>query len=378
MKIAVLGAGLIGRAMAADLAKDASLDVLVTDIRQEALDAFARPSRVRTKLADLWSPTELGTIVTESDIVLSAVPASMGYRTLETILELGKNAVDVSFFSEDPFALDPLANRTGATAIVDMGVAPGMSNLLAAYAHAQLDETDSIVIYVGRLPRVRRWPFEYKAGLSPIDVVEEHGRPARYVENGKLVTRATLTDAEYIHFPDVGTLEASTTDGLRTMLKTTKVPNLKEKTLRYPGHIERMSMFRDAGFFGTHPIEVGGVTIRPVDLTATLLFPQWKLEPGEVDITVLRVVVEGTKSGKATRVTFDLFDTLDPSTGLHSAARTVGFAATAAVRMIARGLFADKGIFAPELIGLRSPCVEFLLAELRSRGVIYKETIEFP
>jgi saccharopine dehydrogenase-like NADP-dependent oxidoreductase len=104
----------------------------------------------------------------------------------------------------------------------------------------------------------------------------------------------------------------------------------------------------------------------------------WKLEPGEADVTVLKVIVEGTKAGKQTRLTYDLVDAYDPTTGVHSMARTTGYTATAAVRMIARGLFADKGVFPPELVGLKKPCVDFLLAELRARGVIYKETIEFP
>ncbi len=378
MRIAVLGAGLVGKAMALDLAKDSSLDVVVADIRQDALDALARTGRVRTMVADFNSPTDVADVARQCHIVVSAVPGYLGFKTLETILELGKSVVDIAFFPEDPFALDALAKRTGATALVDIGVAPGMSNVLAAYAHAQLDETDSIVIYVGGLPRVRRWPFEYKAGFSPIDVVEEYTRPARYVENGKLVTRAALTDAEYLEFADIGTLEAFNTDGLRTMIKTMKVPNMKEKTLRYPGHIEKMAVLRETGFFRTEPVDVGGVSVRPIDLTAKLMFPMWKLEPGEVDLTVMRVVVEGTKSGKATRVKYDLFDVFDPQTQVHSMARTTGYTATAAVRMIARGLFTDKGVFAPEQLGGRRPCVEFLLSELRTRGVIYKESIEFP
>ncbi|MBX3199731.1 MAG: saccharopine dehydrogenase NADP-binding domain-containing protein [Labilithrix sp.] len=378
MKVVVLGAGLVGSPMALDLAKDPAFDLTVADLRPEPLARLAEAARVTTRQVDLAKADELQGVARDADIVLSAVPGFMGFRTLEVLLELGKTVVDIAFFPENPLDLDPLAKKRSATAIVDMGVGPGMSSVLAAHAHAQLDDTTSILTYVGGLPRVRRWPYEYKAVFSPIDVIEEYTRPARYVENGHLIVRPALSDAEYLHFPEVGTLEAFNTDGLRTMAATMNVPNMKEKTLRYPGHIEKMAVLRETGFFSTEPVDVGGAKVRPIDLTAKLLFPMWQMDPGEADVTVMKVIVEGTKAGKKTRVTYDLFDTYDAATGIHSMARTTGYTATAAVRMLARGLFADKGVFAPELVGRSRTCVEFLLAELRARGVVYKETIEFP
>ncbi len=377
MRVVVLGAGLVGSPMALDLAKDPSFEVTVADVREEPLAALvAVNSRIRTRQADLSDLALLRSLVEEADIVLSAVPGFMGYRTLETLVRAGKRVVDIAFFAEDPLPLDAVAKETGATAIVDMGVGPGMSSVLAAHASSQLDTTTSIITYVGGLPRVRKWPWEYKAVFSPLDLIEEYLRPARYIENGHLVVRPALSDPEYIDFPEVGTLVAFNTDGLRTMAQTMKVPNMKEKTLRYPGHIEKIAVLRESGFFGSDPIDVGGVKVRPIDVTAKLLFPMWKLEPGEADITVMKVVIEGTKSGKKCRITYDLFDTYDPITNVHSMARTTGYTATAAVRMLAKGLFTDTGVFAPELVGFRRPCVDFLLAELRSRGVVYKEAIE--
>lgn len=386
MKITVLGAGLVGTPMALDLAKESSsssggssgFDVLVADVRAEPLAALASRSRVRTKQVDLSQPEALRALVADADIVLSAVPGFMGYATLKTLLEEGKRVVDIAFFAEDPLSLDALAKTRNGMAIVDMGVGPGMSSVLIAHAHSQLDETTSIVTYVGGLPKVRRWPYEYAAVFSPVDVIEEYVRPARYIENGVMVTRPALSDPEYLEFPEVGTLEAFNTDGLRTMAETLKVPNMKEKTLRYPGHIEKMAVLRETGFFSTEPIEVNGVQVSPRDVTAKLLFPMWKLPPGESDITVMKIIVEGTKAGKKTRVTYDLHDTYDVESGVHSMARTTGYTATAAVRLVAKGLWDKRGVFAPEMLGFERACVDFLLAELRQRGVVYKETIEFP
>jgi saccharopine dehydrogenase-like NADP-dependent oxidoreductase len=378
MKITVLGAGLVGTPMALDLAKESAFEVLVADVRQEPLDALASQSRARTKRVDLSQPAELRALVADADIVLSAVPGFMGYETLKTLLEEGKRVIDIAFFAEDPLTLDTLAKTRGGMAIVDMGVGPGMSSVLIAHAHSQLDETTNIITYVGGLPKVRRWPYEYAAVFSPLDVIEEYVRPARYIENGVMVTRPALSDPEYLHFPEVGTLEAFNTDGLRTMAQTLKVPNMKEKTLRYPGHIEKMAVLRETGFFSEEPIDVKGVKVVPRDLTAKLLFPMWKLPPGESDITVMKIIVEGAKAGKKTRVTYDLYDTYDAVTGVHSMARTTGYTATAAVRLVAKGLWEQRGVFAPEMLGFKQACVEFLLAELRQRGVIYKESIEFP
>jgi lysine 6-dehydrogenase len=376
MKIVVLGAGLVGGPMALDLAKENGFDVTVADIRDEALERVARGTKIRIVKTDLSDVAEVTKLANEHDLVLSAVPGFMGFATLKAVLETGTSCVDIAFFPEDPLELDSVAKKHAATALVDMGVGPGMSSVLAGHAYSQLDTTDSIITYVGGLPRVRRWPYEYAAVFSPIDVIEEYMRPARYVENGHLVTRPALSDPELLDFPEVGTLEAFNTDGLRTMAKTMKVANMKEKTMRYPGHIEKMAVLRATGFFGTEPVDVGGAKIRPLDLTAKLLFPMWKLQPGEADVTVMRVIVEGTKNAKRTRWTYDLFDTFDAESGVHSMARTTGYTATAAIRMLGKGMFTDKGVFPPELVGLRRPCVDFLLKELKERNVKYVEKVE--
>jgi lysine 6-dehydrogenase len=376
MKIVVLGAGLVGGPMALDLAKENGFDITVADIRDEALERVARGTKIRIVKTDLSDVAEVTKLANEHDLVLSAVPGFMGFATLKAVLETGTSCVDIAFFPEDPLELDSVAKKHAATAFVDMGVGPGMSSVLAGHAYSQLDTTDSIITYVGGLPRVRRWPYEYAAVFSPIDVIEEYMRPARYVENGHLVTRPALSDPELLDFPEVGTLEAFNTDGLRTMAKTMKVANMKEKTMRYPGHIEKMAVLRATGFFGTEPVDVGGAKIRPLDLTAKLLFPMWKLQPGEADVTVMRVIVEGTKNAKRTRWTYDLFDTFDAESGVHSMARTTGYTATAAIRMLGKGMFTDKGVFPPELVGLRRPCVDFLLKELKERNVKYVEKVE--
>jgi saccharopine dehydrogenase-like NADP-dependent oxidoreductase len=374
-KIVVLGSGLVGGPMALDLAKDKYFKVTVVDIDAQALARVKKAKGVTAIQEDLSDPKIVRRIVQKHDMVVSAVPGFMGFRTLQTVLEAGKTVVDIAFFPEDAFELDALARKNDVTAVVDCGVAPGMSNILAAHSCQKLDKPESIAIYVGGLPEVRVWPYEYKAVFSPVDVIEEYVRPARYIENGQMVIRPALSDPELMNFPVVGTLEAFNTDGLRTLAKTLDVPNMKEKTLRYPGHIEKMAVLRDTGFFEALEIEIKGVRIRPVDFTAKLLFPKWKLHDGEVDLTVMRIIVEGKKRGRSVSITYDLFDRYDEVTGVHSMARTTGYTATVAARLIARGLFAHKGVSAPESIGQVPVCVKFMLDGLKERGVIYHETV---
>lgn len=309
------------------------------------------------------------------DTVLNAVPGFMGYATLAAIIEAGRNVVDISFFAQDPFALNGAAIRSGVTAIVDCGVAPGLSNLLIGRVAEQLDQVDRVLIYVGGLPEVRRWPYEYKAVFSPIDVIAEYTRPARYVENGAMVTRPALSDPELIDFPDLGTLEAFNTDGLRSLTQTISAPYMREKTLRYPGHIEKMKVLRETGCFDENEIMVRGTAVRPIDLTAALLFPKWKMGPGEVDLTVLWVQVEGRQDGREVSHDFRLLDRYDQHTRTHSMARTTGYTATAAVRMLTEGLYKEPGIAPPELIGRHKLPCDFMIRCLRERQVVCKEIV---
>ena len=373
MKMIVLGCGLVGGPMAVDLANEASFEITVVDKNRENLNALAsRPDNIRTVHQDLGDPENIGSLIADHDLVLNAVPGFMGFQTLKAIIEAGKNVVDIAFYPENPFDLDALAKARGVTAIVDCGIAPGLSNLLIGHVHEQLDRTDSVLIYVGGLPETRRWPFDYRAVFSPIDVIEVYTRPARYVENGELVVRKALSDPELIDFPGIGTLEAFNTDGLRTLAETIDAPNMKEKTLRYHGHIEKMAVLRAAGFFDEDAIEINGQSIRPVDFTARLLFPQWQMEEGEADITVMQIIVEGEKDGAPRRYLYNLLDKYDARTNTHSMARTTGYTATVAARMLAGGLYDHIGISPAEYVGRHHRCVEFMLEGLAERGLVFE------
>jgi saccharopine dehydrogenase-like NADP-dependent oxidoreductase len=257
--------------------------------------------------------------------------------------------------------------------VADCGVAPGMGNIILGY-HSKRMQIESYECLVGGLPVVREWPYEYKAVFSPIDVIEEYIRPARYIQNSKMIVRKALSDAELVHFDNVGTLESWNSDGLRSLATTMNIPNMIEKTLRYPGAIEYLRVLRESGFFSYDEVDVKGQKIRPADLTAKLLFDLWKLKPGEEDFTVMRITIKGTEQGKDKTYIYDLYDRYDKHTKTISMARTTGYTCTAVACMVAEGIFNRKGINAPEFVGMEENHFNFVVNYLKERGVIYKVT----
>jgi lysine 6-dehydrogenase len=409
--VVVLGAGLVGGAIAADLADH--FNVTAVDADPRALARLKKKNGIKTVRADLSKAPVLRSAAAGADIVVGALPGSMGYRMLKTLAQEKKDIVDISFFAEDPFPLDELFRENGITVITDCGVAPGMGNIILGH-HNSTMVVDSYECYVGGLPVEREWPWEYRAVFSPMDVIEEYTRPARYVENGHLVEREALSDPQLVYFKGIGSLEAWNSDGLRTLIKTIQVPNMIEKTLRYPGCIEYLRVLRESGFFSQDEVDVKGVKIRPVDLTASLLFPKWELKPGEEDFTVMRIIVTGTRfpgenresrlsgendpdvassaagdrvlvSGKMPPVTgepvpvegrikytWELLDRYEGSTGTLSMARTTGYTCTAAVHLLARGMFTRKGLCPPEYLGEDGENFRFIMKYLGERGVRYR------
>ena len=371
--IIVLGAGMVGTAMAIDLAPAHS--VTITDLSEEALDrAKSRCADLQTRKLDVTKKAELVAAVKPADLVINAVPGFLGYATLKTLIESGKNVVDIAFFPEDALTLDALAKEHGVTVVMDCGVAPGMDNIILGHYNSKLTITDFECL-VGGLPKVKKWPFAYKAPFSPVDVIEEYTRPARYVENGNEIVREALTDCEYVEFEEVGTLESFNSDGLRSIIQTMPhIPNMKEKTLRYPGHVEYVKVLKESGFFSEEEIEMNGSRIKPLDFTSKVLFKEWKLGDEEPEFTVMRVSLKGTdERGKPTEVIYDLYDEYYPETRTSSMARTTGYTATGVANWILEGNFSKKGVFPPELIGGEEGCLEYVLGHLKERGVVYRK-----
>jgi len=370
-KVLVLGGGMVGSAIAADLCNE--FNVTLADIDAKRLKYLKSLYPLKTLVSDLSEEGKISELVKNFRLVISAVPGNIGFETLRAIISAGIDVVDISFFERDPFELEELAKVMNVTAVVDCGIAPGLSNIILGY-HNELMEVESYECYVGGLPFKRKWPFEYKAFFSPGDVIQEYIRPARFVSNGKIVTVEALSDPELIEFEEVGTLEAFNTDGLRTLIKTMKIPNMIEKTMRYPGHKELMKVFRDPGFFSDEEIMINEHAIRPVDLTSKLLFKHWKPQKNEDEFTIMKLVVKGKEADKAKEYVYELFDRFDRESGISSMARTTGYTCTAVARLLLEGNLENKGISPPEYIGAISGYNDRILNMLRKKNISIRVT----
>ncbi len=372
--IIVLGSGMVGSAMAIDLSKNHN--ITVSDINQNALNKIQEKNNdLKVLLIDVTNKSELKNAIIVFDLVVCAVPGFLGYQTLKTIIEAKKDVVDISFFPENALELNTLAIQNNITAIVDCGVAPGMSNIMLG-RYNELLKVSSFECLVGGLPKTKKWPFNYKAPFSPVDVIEEYTRPARYIENGKVIIREALSDVELVEFEKVGTLESFNSDGLRSLIFTMPhIPNMIEKTLRYPGHVEFIQVLKESGFFDEKSTEIKGIPISPLEFTSKILFNEWKLGETEEELTVMKIYIKGVNTdGKTEEVIYSLYDEYNDITQTSSMARTTGYTATAAVNLIIENLFNEKGVFPPEFIGKQKVCFEFILNYLKERDVIYKKT----
>lgn len=365
--VIVLGTGMVGSAIALDLAQ--SHKVTAVDMDPEAFSGLDH-ANIHSVVLDVSDRNGLNAHVQNHDLAINAMPGFLGFNILNNLIELGMNVVDISFFPEDPLPLNAKAKQQSVIAVVDMGVAPGLGNVILGHYDQTLD-IDTFKCLVGGLPKQRNWPFQYKAPFSPIDVIEEYTRPARLMINGEISTRPALSDSELVEFDGIGSLEAFNTDGLRSLLYTMPhIPNMVEKTLRYPGHIELIKTLQSAGFFSPDP--VGQTRLSALDFTAEILKKQWQLQPGEKEFTVLRIDIAGsskTPKPKQIQVAVSLHDEYDTKTGTTSMARTTGYTCTATAELILQQQITHPGVYAPEHIGAQNPYYEFILNYLKQRGV---------
>jgi saccharopine dehydrogenase-like NADP-dependent oxidoreductase len=369
-RIIVLGAGLVGKAIAVDL-KKSGYEVTAVDLNEEVLDELSNQYGISGIHSD-FTGDHLTGMVKDFDLVVGAAPGASGYGIMERVIRAGRNMVDISFCPEDFMELHGPAKKQGVTVVADMGVAPGMCNAILGYHNYRM-EVISYRCLVGGLPFERHWPLEYKSSWSPMDCIEEYVRPARFRMEGEHMVKPALSDLELVEFDKIGTLEAWNSDGLRSLLSSfPHIPNMVEKTLRYPGTVEYLKVLRELGYFSTEEVEVNGRMIRPVDLTASLLFPQFRLKPGEREFTVMKVIIEGLENGTRIRYEYNLYDEYDPETDTFSMARTTGYSCTGVVGLILNGMLKSPGMNPPEEAAITEENFKTLLSHLRDRGIDYR------
>jgi saccharopine dehydrogenase-like NADP-dependent oxidoreductase len=324
---------------------------------------------------DASDHNQLTSALEDFDLVMGFLPGDLGHRLAIGCIDTGKDFVDVSYMAENCLELNKHAREAGVTIIPDCGLAPGISNILVGHASKMIDNVRTVHIMVGGLPERQVPPLDYVITWSPENLIDEYTRKAKIVEDGELVEVEALSGLEEVEFPDVGRLEAFYTDGLRTLPYTIKnVKEMWEKTLRYPGHAEKIRFLRALGFFGKEPVVVNGVRISPKRFTARLF--DHKLRRPEIkDIVAMRVEVSGFRNGGQIHYVYSLMDRYDENRGTTAMARTTAYSASIVAQLTVADMVNMKGVVPTEKLGMDEEFFSTFLKELEDRGVRITETL---
>jgi lysine 6-dehydrogenase len=378
MKVLVVGCGNIGSVAAEDLAKNVDCEVAVADNDDKRAKSVAErigTNNVSWMKLDASQYGKLAEALKGSDLALGFLPGKLGYGLAEAAIAARTDLVDVSFMAENPLALNDKAIKAEVTVVPDCGLAPGISNFLVGHASSNLDKTQSVHIMVGGLPEKPLPPLGYVVTWSPESLIDEYTREARIVKEGKMARDEVLSGLEEVDFPNAGKLEAFFTDGLRTLLYTLgDVKDMWEKTLRYPGHAEKIRVLKDLGLFEETSVDVDGVDMSPRKLMVILLTKKL-LKPGIKDIVVLKVEVSGVKNGVQKRFVYHLLDHYDRRHHITAMARTTAYPASIVAQIVLNGAVEAKGVVPPERLGMRDELFRMFCEGLKLRGIKINEEI---
>ena len=373
MRILVLGYGNIGSVLATDLTESMpSTEVVIAGRRKDRAEAIAtviHRENITGAQLNAHDYHALVDTMKKFDLIIGTLPGNVGYRSVKAAIDAKVDIVDVSYMPENPLTLNKDAIKAGVTIVPDCGVAPGLSNMLVGRAISKLDQIEYIHIMVGGLPEEPVPPLGYILTWSIEGLIDEYTRKAKIVENGEVVEVEALTGLEEVEFPGVGKLEGFYTDGLRTLLHTVKgVQNMWEKTLRYPGHVEKIKLLRILGFFDEYPVEVEDARLAPRKVTIKLL--EKKLRRPEIrDILAMKVEVCGIAEGSKKCYVYYLLDRYDQEHGVTAMARTTAYPASILAQLITQKAIEEKGVIPLEKFGVKEKIFNKILAELEKRQV---------
>ncbi|KAA0958927.1 saccharopine dehydrogenase family protein [Planococcus kocurii] len=381
MKIVVLGAGLMGKQAARDLVADEAVErVFLADRNTAQAEAFKVQlgnNKLEVFELDASDDEALSAAISKGDIVINALFYTFNEKVAATALKCGVHSVDlgghIGGATDAVLEMHDEAQRKGVTLIPDLGVAPGMINILAGYGASKLDQVSDIRLFVGGIPVHPEPPLEYNHVFSLEGVFDHYTDKSHVIREGKLLEVESLSEIEHVKFEDFGELEAFHTSGGTSTLTDTfsDINSLEYKTLRYKGHAEKVKLLVDLGLTNrTKTVTVDGSEIKLRSVLKAVLEPITELGDKQ-DAVVLRVMVSGIKAGEEIRYEYNMVTIKDPETGVTAMARATAFTISVVAQMIGKGIIDKRGAYPPEMI---VPGEEYI-AEMAKRGVAIKETV---
>jgi len=371
MRILLLGLGNIGKVVAFDLIKRGLVEEFyVADKYLGNLERFNRDFELSIQgyKVDANNLVELEGVLGGFDLVVNALPGRYGIKVVKAAAKVGIDLIDISYMPEDIFVLKNLIEDAGILVVPDAGLAPGLSNILVGRGFRVLDHVNDVKIYVGGLPIEKTPPLDYVITWSADDLVDEYMRPPKVVIEGSVKVVKPLSGLEEFSFEGVGVLEAFYTDGLRTLLHTFKrVRNMWEKTLRYPGHLEKIVLLRSLGLFSDDWVD----GVMPRDFLVRLL--NKRLGRSSVpDQVILRVIL---RSEAEKTILCNFYEAGFDEYGFSAMARSTGYVASSIVSLYLKRCLKERGIFPPEYIGLDDDLFNEFKLEFNDRNLYFSEEL---
>ncbi|MBB4823032.1 lysine 6-dehydrogenase [Sporosarcina luteola] len=382
MKVVVLGAGLMGKEAVRDLVKSDDVQkVYLADLHVRQAEDFAEQlmsDKLDILLLDATNDEQLKDVMALGDVVINALFYSFNEKVARTAVEIGVHSIDlgghIGGATDAVLGLAEQAEAKGVTIIPDLGVAPGMINILSGYGASKLDKVESIKLYVGGIPVKPEPPLNYNIVFSLEGVFDHYTDPSHVIRDGQLLEIPSLSEVEPIHFKDYGELEAfHTSGGTSTLIKTfDEVQTLEYKTIRYKGHAEKFQLLVDLGLLSKDSqVEVGGSTVKVRDVMREQLSPKLRLGD-KVDAVLLRVIVSGEKNGETATYEYNLVTEKDMTVNETAMARATANTISVVAQMIGNGTILKRGVHPPENIVPG----ELYIDEMKKRGVVIEETVQ--
>ncbi|WP_342463017.1 saccharopine dehydrogenase C-terminal domain-containing protein [Ureibacillus sp. FSL K6-8385] len=380
MKVVVLGAGLMGKEVARDLDNSDKVEkVFLADLDLAIATEFIQEANLQKTEAvqcDAENEEQLREVIAKGDVCVNALFYKYNEQVAKAAIDVGVHAVDlgghIGNITENVLKLHEQAKEKNVTIIPDLGLAPGMINILVGYGASKLDKVDSIQLYVGGIPVKPEPPLNYTRVFSLEGVFDHYTQPSKIIRDGQLVEVDSLSGLEPIYFEQFGTLEAFyTSGGTSTLYKTfPNVKTLEYKTVRYKGHAEQFRLLRELGFFDQdNVVEVGGVKVKVRDVVREALKKKLYLGKKQ-DAVVLRAIIVGEKSGEQVTYEYETIIKREEDSDVTAMAKaTAGTVASVAI-MIGDGTISKRGVYPPETI---VPGKEYI-EKMNKRGVVIKET----
>ncbi|SFJ28062.1 lysine 6-dehydrogenase [Halobacillus dabanensis] len=382
MKVAVLGSGLMGKEAARDLVHSPGVEkVGLADIDEaranQVCQSLGSP-KIQGYKVNAGNQKELAKFIRQYDVVINALFYSFNEIVAKTAIREGVHSVDlgghIGHITDKVLELDEEAKAAGVTVIPDLGVAPGMINILSGYGASKLDKLDSIRLFVGGIPVRPEPPLEYNHVFSMEGLLDHYSDPSMIIREGRLQEVESLTETENIYFERFGPLEAfHTSGGTSTLLKSyPSIDTLEYKTIRYPGHAKKMKLLVDLNLTGADKVvEVDGVKVKTRDVLLKSIDPILQLKEKD-DAVLLRVIVGGEAEGARRTYQYEMITYKDRTTNVTAMARATANTISVVAQMIGAGHIAKRGVCPPEQI----VAGHIYIDEMKKRGVVINEHID--